>query len=162
MRALKKQEGDKMAEYKGAAKEGARAMALMKKREKMKADIEAAKNKISEVRFWEAIFEIVSSTLTFTETFVTCSFQATIWCNFLTLCQFLLNNWMMFLILKVPLILVLVSQSTYKNNVFWNLISFRNTKLPTSATSFRRTMMLLNNSLNPALLVSLSSVNSCA
>lgn len=39
-----------MAEYKGAAKEGARAMALMKKREKMKADIEAAKNKISEVR----------------------------------------------------------------------------------------------------------------
>lgn len=37
-----------MAEYKGAAKEGARAMALMKKREKMKADIEAAKNKISE------------------------------------------------------------------------------------------------------------------
>ena len=51
MRALKKQEGDKMAEYKGAAKEGARAMALMKKREKMKADIEAAKNKISEVRF---------------------------------------------------------------------------------------------------------------
>ena len=66
-----------MAEYKGAAKEGARAMALMKKREKMKADIEAAKNKISEVRFCEAIFEIVSSTLTFTETFVTCSFQAT-------------------------------------------------------------------------------------
>ena len=42
---------DKMAEYKGAAKEGARAMALMKKREKMKADIEAAKNKISEVCF---------------------------------------------------------------------------------------------------------------
>lgn len=40
-----------MAEYKGAAKEGARAMALMKKREKMKADIEAAKNKISEVCF---------------------------------------------------------------------------------------------------------------
>lgn len=40
-----------MAEYKGAAKEGARAMALMKKREKMKADIEAAKNKISEVGF---------------------------------------------------------------------------------------------------------------
>lgn len=40
-----------MAEYKGAAKEGARAMALMKKREKMKADIEAAKNKISEVSF---------------------------------------------------------------------------------------------------------------
>ena len=38
-----------MAEYKGAAKEGARAMALMKRREKMKADIEAAKNKISEV-----------------------------------------------------------------------------------------------------------------
>ncbi|CAH3153659.1 unnamed protein product, partial [Pocillopora meandrina] len=37
-----------MAEYKGAAKEGARAMALMKRREKMKADIEAAKNKISE------------------------------------------------------------------------------------------------------------------
>lgn len=37
-----------MAEYKGAAKEGARAMALMKKREKMKADIEAAKSKISE------------------------------------------------------------------------------------------------------------------
>ena len=75
---LKKQEGDKMAEYKGAAKEGARAMALMKKREKMKADIEAAKNKISEVRFCEVIFEIVSSTLTFTETFVICSFQATI------------------------------------------------------------------------------------
>lgn len=67
-----------MAEYKGAAKEGARAMALMKKREKMKADIEAAKNKISEVRFCEVIFEIVSSTLTFTETFVDCSFQATI------------------------------------------------------------------------------------
>ena len=40
-----------MAEYKGAAKEGARAMALMKRREKMKADIEAAKNKISEVSF---------------------------------------------------------------------------------------------------------------
>ena len=40
-----------MAEYKGAAKEGARAMALLKKREKMKADIEAAKNKISEVCF---------------------------------------------------------------------------------------------------------------
>ena len=38
-----------MAEYKGAAKEGARAMALMKRREKMKADIEAVKNKISEV-----------------------------------------------------------------------------------------------------------------
>ena len=38
-----------MAEYKGAAKEGARAMALMKRREKMKADIEAAKSKISEV-----------------------------------------------------------------------------------------------------------------
>lgn len=38
-----------MAEYKGAAKEGARAMALMKKREKMRADIEAAKSKISEV-----------------------------------------------------------------------------------------------------------------
>ena len=67
-----------MAEYKGAAKEGARAMALMKKREKMKADIEAAKNKISEVRFCEVIFEIVSSTLTFIETFVICSFQATI------------------------------------------------------------------------------------
>ena len=67
-----------MAEYKGAAQEGARAMALMKKREKMKADIEAAKNKISEVRFCEVIFEIVSSTLTFTETFVDCPFQATI------------------------------------------------------------------------------------
>ena len=64
-----------MAEYKGAAKEGARAMALMKKREKMKADIEAAKNKISEVGFCEIIFEIVSSTLTFTETFVDCPFQ---------------------------------------------------------------------------------------
>ena len=45
------EEESKMAEYKGAAKEGARAMALMKKREKMKADIEAAKNKISEVCF---------------------------------------------------------------------------------------------------------------
>ena len=45
------QQEDKMAEYKGAAKEGARAMALKKKREKMKADIEAAKNKISEVSF---------------------------------------------------------------------------------------------------------------
>lgn len=64
-----------MAEYKGAAKEGARAMALMKKREKMKADIEAAKNKISEVRFFEFIFEIVLSTLTFRETFVNCSFD---------------------------------------------------------------------------------------
>lgn len=50
VRARSQEEG-KMAEYKGAAKEGARAMALMKKREKMKADIEAAKNKISEVRF---------------------------------------------------------------------------------------------------------------
>ena len=69
---------------------------------------------------------------------------------------------MMFLILKVPLILVLVSQLIFKNKAFWDLISFRNTKLPTSATSFRRTMMWLNNSLNQALLVSLSSVNSCA
>lgn len=50
-RAKQRTEEDKMAEYKGAAKEGARAMALMKKREKMKADIEAAKNKISEVSF---------------------------------------------------------------------------------------------------------------
>lgn len=47
-----------MAEYKGAAKEGARAMALMKKREKMKADIEAAKNKISEVSFSFCAFGI--------------------------------------------------------------------------------------------------------
>lgn len=38
-----------MAEYKGAAKEGARAMALIKKREKMKEDMEALKKKISEV-----------------------------------------------------------------------------------------------------------------
>ena len=40
-----------MAEYKGAAKEGTRAMALIKKREKMKEEMEATKKKISEVCF---------------------------------------------------------------------------------------------------------------
>ena len=41
----------KMAEYKGAAKEGTREMALIKKREKMKEEMEATKKKISEVCF---------------------------------------------------------------------------------------------------------------
>lgn len=38
-----------MAEYKGASREGQRAQALLKKREKMKEDMEAMKKKISEV-----------------------------------------------------------------------------------------------------------------
>mgnify|MGYP001799904635 CR=1 FL=1 len=38
-----------MAEYKGAAKEGARAMALLKRREKRKEEMEALKKKIEEV-----------------------------------------------------------------------------------------------------------------
>ena len=35
-----------MAEYKGAAKEGARAMTLIKKREKMKEEMEAMKRRL--------------------------------------------------------------------------------------------------------------------
>lgn len=38
-----------MAEYKGASREGQRAQALLKKREKMKEDMEARKKKIAEV-----------------------------------------------------------------------------------------------------------------
>ena len=38
-----------MAQYKGAAKEGARAMALLKRREKQKEEMEALKKKIEEV-----------------------------------------------------------------------------------------------------------------
>lgn len=41
-----------MAEYKGASREGQRAQALLKKREKMKEDMEARKKKIAEVILW--------------------------------------------------------------------------------------------------------------
>lgn len=40
-----------MVEYKGVVKEGVWVMVLMKKREKMKVDIEVVKNKIFEVCF---------------------------------------------------------------------------------------------------------------
>ena len=52
-----------MAQYKGAASEGARAMNLMKKREQQRQELEKMKQKIAEVRScnWRGLHTVLSN-----------------------------------------------------------------------------------------------------